>query len=174
MTGAIHNGSAWEPRPPTQAYIVVPPSVYEAMQQQGLIEAEPLKQPIEWDNTPYFSTAAPSSESSMWSNVFDSEPLTRKGFRESTRSVMTLPWLLESLREETIENSIWSIKEKRRHPRKAILAALASTSCQLDEIVEVLQRKRATVEKFMQQLQRAETVGYDRRIGYYLRVTPSL
>ncbi len=163
LVGVVYDRPAWDYRPPPPPVLVVPPSLFADMQRLGFMGGH---EPV-YENRPYFSTTAPTPLS--WDNLSTAPPLTRDSFRGSVRRLLSLPSLLASLREEIVERSIWQLRGPRRHPRSAILWALGSTSCQLDEIIEVLGRKRRTVEKWMQQLQRAGIVGYRRSVGYYLR-----
>lgn len=178
--GNYHVGAALDQRAQAPWHhrdvLVVPASVYSDAVSLGLADPEPsilatlLSRPLEPCNLPFFSSAMPAREASF-SNVFESVPLTRCGLREAMRRIVPLAMLLRSLRQEAVSLSVAALRRTcgRAHPRSAVLASLASTSCRLDDIAESLRRPRRVVDKWLQRLREEDIVDYRRDIGWYLR-----
>lgn len=182
--GDYHVGAALDQRAQASQHhrdvLVVPPSVHDDAVSLGLADTEPsilatmLSRPLEPGNLPFFSSAMPVQEASC-SNVFTLTPLTRCGFREAMHRIMPLAMLLRSLRQEAVSLGVAALRRTygRAHPRSAVLASLASTSCRLDDIAESLRRPRRVVDKWLQRLREDGLVAYRRDIGWYLRADAS-
>lgn len=172
--GDYHVGAAFDQRQHSFYHdvIVVPSRLYADMQRLGLVKAapqptslppasqEPINYPKLFDST--------SKQSPAFSNLFESSAPTRRGFLTTARSMYSLGYLLKSLRDEAVLQSIVT-KRRRPHPANAVLAALSTTSCRLDDIATVLHRPRRVVDKWLQRLRRDGVVDYDRRVGWFLK-----